>query len=60
MSAKKTKSRKTTTEEGAKTEEAQGCPCMPGGELPSCCGPEMKEMMSRFVGQFQEKETTKA
>ncbi len=60
MSAKKTKTRKTATKDEAKTEEPQGCACMPGGELPSCCGPGMMEMMSRFMGQPQEKETTQA
>ncbi len=60
MSAKKTKTRKTTAKEEAKTEEAQGCPCMPAGELPSCCGPGMKDMMSQFMGQFQQRETTQA
>lgn len=52
MSAKTTKS----TKEEAKTEGPQGCSCMPAGELPTCCGPEMKEMMSRFIGQYQAKQ----
>ncbi len=60
MSANKTKTRKATAKEDAKTEEAQGCPCMPSGELPSCCGPGMSEMMSRFMGQSQETEKTQA
>jgi hypothetical protein len=57
MSAKK---RTEKVGEEAKVEEPQGfaemCRCMPSGEMPDCCGPEMKEMMGRFMAAFQPKE----
>lgn len=52
MSAKKTEE----TKNQEKIEAAKGCPCMPSGQMPDCCGPEMKEMMSRFIGQLQAQE----
>jgi hypothetical protein len=63
MSAKTTESGKTAKEEGreeTKTEGPQGlaqmCGCMPSGKMPECCGPAMREMMSRFSGERQGEE----
>jgi CDGSH-type Zn-finger protein len=63
MSAKTTESGKTTKEEGreeTKMEGPQGfaqmCGCGPSGEMPECCGPAMREMMSRCFGERQGKE----
>ena len=57
MSAKATKSTKEKGKEAAKPEGQQDpgriCECMPSGEMPACCGPQMKEMMTRFMAQFQ-------
>ena len=55
-SAKKTKTTEKEAKTDPKTEESRGCPCMPSGEMPDCCGPGMKEMMSRFMGQLPAKE----
>ncbi len=61
MSAKTTKRGKTAGkgEEETKTEGAQDstqtCGCMPSGEMSECCGPAMREMMSRWMGQAQAK-----
>ena len=32
------------------------CRQMMGGGMPGCCGPEMKEMMSRFLGELKAKQ----
>jgi hypothetical protein len=57
MSAKK------RTEKGSdevKVEGPQGfaetCREMMSGGMPDCCGPEMREMMARFMATFQAKE----
>jgi cytochrome c2 len=51
------------TEEGKQEAGAKGpqscfemCHGMMGDRMPECCGPEMKEMISRFMGQFKAKE----
>lgn len=35
---------------------AEMCRRMASGEMPACCGPKMRDMMSRFMAQFQAKE----
>ncbi len=56
MSAKKAKTTQEKGTEEGKAEGLQGCPCMPSGEMPDCCGPGMREMMAQFMGRFQAKE----
>jgi hypothetical protein len=53
----------TKTEEGKQGTKAHGpqscvemCCQMMGDRMPECCGPEMKDMMSRFMAQFNAKE----
>lgn len=57
MSAKK---RTEKVSEEAKVEGPQGvaetCPCMPSGGMPDCCGPEMRQMMARFMAGHPAKE----
>ena len=57
MSGKDTKEK---GREEAKAEGPQGfaemcCRMMPG-EMPDCCGPQMREMMSRCMAERQAKE----
>ena len=54
----------TKTEEGKQETAAKGpqsciemCRQMMSGGMPECCGPEMKEMMSRFMGEVKAKQT---
>lgn len=60
MSAKTAESGKKMKEEvreETKTEGLRGfgqmCGCLPSGEMPECCGPAMREMMSRCFGGRQ-------
>jgi hypothetical protein len=53
----------TKTEEGKQNAKAQGpqscfemCRGMMGDRMPECCGAEMRDMMSRFMGQLKAKE----
>lgn len=54
MSFKETKRK---SKEEAKMEWAQGfaemCRQMMSGEMPDCCGPEMRGMMSRWMAGLQ-------
>jgi hypothetical protein len=57
MSTKRTREKRT---EESKAEAPQGfaemCSQMMSGEMPDCCGPQMREMMSRWMAQRQAKE----
>jgi len=51
------KETKRKSKEEAKMESPQGfaemCRQMMSGEMPDCCGPEMREMMSRWMAGLQ-------
>ena len=56
MSAKTEESKEET---GAKGPQScfEMCREMMGGGMPECCGPDMKEMMSRFLTELKAKQT---